>query len=486
MEKKDFERRVKQLKVQNNGLVSRNSEFITARNVERRSQLASPVSPNTALQTMPITPVVRIKPTSLPKFSGIKRDFFHWKKDWESLQKQGEPTGSVEVKKIQLLDSLDDRIVKDLRLSSYSTAEDVFRVLENRYGNKVTIAMEIIEELERIPAVKGNQLRKVIELIQTVEKALSDLTDLGNTGAIKNPLVIKSIESKLPEFVKIDWLIFMIDPHNGVTSGNHFDLLLKFLKKQEDILEKLEQLRITDKVERPDKAENRFERRYASTRTTKKDSDGGCTVCGALNHKDKIFFCKKFKELKLAEKKAALRKIGACKKCLGCHEGDRNCRDTFLCKNRDCRRENAPDHHYFLCPRRESTSGSEKRPLKDSRKVNVLTAEQEEVLAELSPELAERCRNAFDNKAAVVTGTGKTQVGLLQESRVQELPVMMMLMKVTANAGQKIGTLVDLASDTNYNPQGCRKVEVKERRCHFGSAWSCWNDHQGENQAISS
>ncbi len=88
-------------------------------------------------------------------------------------------------------------------------------MLENRYGNKVTIAMEIIEELERIPAVKSHQLRKVIDLIQTVEKALSDLTDLGNTGAIKKTLVIKSIESKLPEFVKRDWLNFMTDPNNS-------------------------------------------------------------------------------------------------------------------------------------------------------------------------------------------------------------------------------------------------------------------------------
>ncbi len=315
-EKKDIESRVKQLRVENNGLVSRTGEFITARNVERSSQISSPIVPNTALQTMPFTPVLRIKPTRLPKFSGIKSDFFRWKKDWESLQKQGEPTGLAEVKKIQLLDSLDDRIVKDPRLSSYSMAEDVFRVLDNRYGNKVTIAMEIIEELEIIPAVKSHQLRKVIDLIQTVEKALSDLTDLGNTGAIKNPLVIKSIESKLPEFVKRDWLNFMTDPNNGVIPENHFDLLLKFLKKLEDVLEKLEQLRITDKVERPDKSENRFEGRHASTRTTKKGSVGGCTVCGAVNHNDKIFFCKKFKELKLAEKRAALRRIGHVKSAL--------------------------------------------------------------------------------------------------------------------------------------------------------------------------
>lgn len=62
----------------------------------------------------------------------------------------------------------------------------------------------------------------------------------------------------------------MIDPDNGVTPENHFDLLLK-LRKQEDVLEKLEQLRITHKVERQDKSEKRFEKRHASARNTKKD-----------------------------------------------------------------------------------------------------------------------------------------------------------------------------------------------------------------------
>ncbi len=84
----------------------------------------------------------------------------------------------------------------------------------------------------------------------------------------------------------------------------------------------------------------------------------------------------------------------------------------------------------------------------------MLTEVQEEVLAELYPELAKRCRNAFTNKAATLTCTEKTQVGLLKESGVQELPVIMMLMEVTANAGQKIGTLLDLASDTNYTGAG--------------------------------
>lgn len=100
-------------------------------------------------------PVVRIKPTSLPKFTRFMRNFHRWKRDWENLQKQGEPTGSVEVKKFQLLcDIVNERICRDLRLSTYNSAEDMFRVLENRYGNKPTIALEIIEDLEKIPPFK--------------------------------------------------------------------------------------------------------------------------------------------------------------------------------------------------------------------------------------------------------------------------------------------------------------------------------------------
>ena len=62
--------------------------------------------------------------------SDCKREYHRWKKDWESLQRQGEPSGSAKVKKIQLLDSVDDKIGKDIRLSTYNTAEDMFRVME--------------------------------------------------------------------------------------------------------------------------------------------------------------------------------------------------------------------------------------------------------------------------------------------------------------------------------------------------------------------
>lgn len=59
--------------------------------------------------------------------------------------------------------------------------------------------MEIIEELQALPPVKSHQPRKIVDLMQVVEKAMYDFGELENTGALKNPLIIKCLESKLPE-----------------------------------------------------------------------------------------------------------------------------------------------------------------------------------------------------------------------------------------------------------------------------------------------
>lgn len=383
--------RIKNIKRMKNKLELRKADFVTARRAEEAAETVG--GRNEALPTPgPINPIVRIKPTSLPMFNGNRREFHRWRKDWESLQRQGEPSGSSEVKKIQLLDSIESKIVKDLTLTTYPSAEEIFRILENRYGNKSVIAIEILEDLDKIPPVRGNEPRKVIDLIQAVEKALADLTELANVGAIKNPLVIKTIERKLPDFVKRDWLTYMLEANNNVTTDNHFDKLLTFLKKQEGILERLEQLKVSDKMTGyPGKV---MEKKFASTKATKKDLEGTCVLCGEERHYNKLFFCKKFKSLRVPEKMATVKRLGACKRCLGWHSGPGDCKDTYLCRNKECRGGGSADHHYFLCSKDTKKSDVYQR---NSAGKGYLTDEQEQFLSELPPEMAEKCKRAFSN-----------------------------------------------------------------------------------------
>lgn len=390
-------------------------------------------------------PAIQLKPVSLPKFPGTRREFYRWRNDWESLQKQGEPTGSQEVKKLQLLDSIDERTARDLRLSTYATADEIFRVLNNRYGNKTTIAIEIVEELQRLPPVKAHQPKKIIELIQLVEKALIDLSDLGNTGAIKNPLVTKSIEGKLPEVLKKEWLLYAAEKGEGTKNEERFDSLLTFLKSQETIYEQLDQLRDED----PHK--QKYELRQ--TRATMQSSSHPleCVVCGESKHQQKLYFCKRFRALKLKERKDAVRRLGACNRCLEVHKDFEYCKNEFLCQSPDCRDQQSKEHHFYLCPRavrsrghtaqrtRVSTVGGDNRSY---------TEAQKDFVQKLSPELAAEFRHVFCN-SVTRTPQGPNQ-SLLAENGLKEWPVILMLLQVTSNAGQKIGTLIDLGSDTNY------------------------------------
>lgn len=114
------------------------------------------------------------------------------------------------------------------------------------------------------------------------------MSDLGDTGAIKYPLMtMKSIETKLPDTFKKEWLVYVADKKNSVAPEKRFDSLLSFLKEQESIYEQLEQLG----DEEPGRKKSWTEQRHARTKSTKAGSDHtGCVVCGDVKHKRKLYF----------------------------------------------------------------------------------------------------------------------------------------------------------------------------------------------------
>ncbi|XP_024119933.1 uncharacterized protein LOC112141110, partial [Oryzias melastigma] len=249
--------------------------------------------------------------------------------------------------------------------------------------------------------------------------------------------------------LKKEWLMYVADKRNAVTPDDRFDNLLSFLKGQEQIYEQLNQLWDDEPAGREAKAEIKHTR----TRSTKQDQMG-CVVCGDVKHKRKLYFCKQFRELKTNEKNIAVKKLGACKKCLEVHDDSSFCNPAYLCKNQECKSDDLPAHNFCLCPNAQFKRGeqSQKRSKEDAAKSQSqrkYTQEQEEFFNKLSPELAKQCRDVFSNTASRALNLTK-EPSLFGENGVKEFPVIMMLLTVTANAGQKIGALIDLASDTNY------------------------------------
>lgn len=172
-------------------------------------------------------------------------------------------------------------------------------------------------------------------------------------------------------------------------------------------------------------------------------------MCGEEGHVGRLYRCKAFKKSSPSERRAQVKKIKACPKCLDIHGKDGPCNGNFLCRNVGCKRAGAPpDHHFFLCllrsPAKRDTVKGEKR-----REPRSPTEEQEALFAKigLTLEQLEAIRNACTNKVSSTVCAGK---GLVDERGPKELPVLMMLMEVTTKSGDWIGALIDLASDTNY------------------------------------
>ncbi len=143
-------------------------------------------------------------------------DYYRWKAEWEELEQLGNPQRTAGVTRFHLLASLDDRVKKDLVLSSCALADERFRRLDNRFGNKAKIVLKISEEVQGLPAVKGENPRKAIELIQAVERALSNLVILREEEVIKNRWVAQSLESKLPSSLKEKWIAHKMESVNGL------------------------------------------------------------------------------------------------------------------------------------------------------------------------------------------------------------------------------------------------------------------------------
>lgn len=115
-EQKNLGCRIRELEVHLPELVSRKAALIKAASIKKDTEQ----EPITVRSLAPVA-TIKLKATTLPKFAGNQRDYYRWRKEWEALQKQGEQTGSKEVKKFQFLNSLNEKVARDLRLSTYSS-----------------------------------------------------------------------------------------------------------------------------------------------------------------------------------------------------------------------------------------------------------------------------------------------------------------------------------------------------------------------------
>lgn len=95
----------------------------------------------------------------------------------------------------------------------------------------------------------------------------------------------KPIESKLPEDLKKELLVYAADRRNSVAQENRFDHLLAFLREQENIY-------CMNSSSNPGRRETRIEPRHARNKSAKSSNDPAhCVICDVRKHMRKLYFC---------------------------------------------------------------------------------------------------------------------------------------------------------------------------------------------------
>lgn len=346
------------------------------------------------------TPIISKPRISLER---TRLPVYRWKTEWAEIELLGNPLRIAGVTRFHLLASLGKKVKRDLVLSNCAMSDEMFRRLNNRFGNKARIVLKIAEDIKNLPPVKGNNPRKAIELIQAVERALSNLVILGVEDILKNRLVAHSLERKLPSSLKEKWIKYKAEPLNGFSPHNHFDCLLLFLQQEEDILEELDQLDESPRKGKPPvktSVDNAAKKAFSKATSGQKGSQpkpraGVCTAYSEKTHVGRLFACTTFREMDLLAKKTHLNSHGLCFQCLGSHI-QRSCDNKkFICTKADC--QTAEPHHYLLCPRSMPLENTRKKA--DGKGLG-LTSQQEELLEKVALELREEFRKAFSNKAS--------------------------------------------------------------------------------------
>jgi len=162
-----------------------------------------------------------------PKFSGDVRQYLTFKRDFEEVVKRPGRYTDSEMSLILRNNCLEGQVKLDYQnLTDFKKLEEK---LDDEYLDKEKVVDMITTQLTEFRAVGYNDYAAFIELVNTVEMAHLDMEAVGNTNTLNNPMTVRLIESKCPDWVQ---KALMTAKEEGVGEGQEFTFLLQFLEKK--------------------------------------------------------------------------------------------------------------------------------------------------------------------------------------------------------------------------------------------------------------
>jgi hypothetical protein len=291
----------------------------------------------------------------LPTFNGRRRDWPEFKAIWKSVAESAyhNKTALAHELKRSVKGEASKRI-KSVYITKPEAYDLMWSKLESYYEDVGASVQAALDDLHKLKPVAEEDFRGLVDLVDEVESAYSQLNELGNLN-ILTMRDVDQITELLPNHLKVEWRRRYRDitPTEKVRP---FVPFMKFLNTEREAVSRM--------------AENQPKQRFKKT-THHVDRHGSKKFykCAFPSHrKDNINHtteqCKEFQKLPISGKNGKyqlLKEINACFKCFGNHQR-LNCTSKEQC-NCDSNR-----HHKLLCEGKAKPVDSTKEEAKTDRK----------------------------------------------------------------------------------------------------------------------
>jgi hypothetical protein len=303
---------------------------------------------------------IHIKRSSLPEFSGHRRDWPEFKAVWRELAESAftSKTALAHELKKAMKGPAKDR-VKNVYITRPEAYDLMWARLSEYYDDSSASVQSALEGLAKLKPISEGDFKGLVHAIDEVEVAYAQLLELGQTETMTIREIDKICEL-LPSSTRMVWnrKFNDLEANDKLKPLNFF---MKFL-----CTERASVVRLADtqkkKGEQTSHKSSSFSTAVNDTKSNMNSATGkpamtahkGKPSCAV--HKDaskhKTSDCSEFKKLSLDEKYNVLRSVHACFKCFGYHRREQ-CKSKVFCDN--CKKTN---HLTLMCKQTGSDSAS--------------------------------------------------------------------------------------------------------------------------------
>ena len=275
----------------------------------------------------------------LPVFDGDIRNYPRFRSDFKKFI---QPETTVDQSAFVLRRSLGEKPLQVIGAIDDDISE-IWKRLDERYGDPIKMADSIMRDFEKIRPVKDGDDKRLVELVDNVERSYNDLTKVGMEREISNTRVVGDIERRLPPIVRREWSRSLYDDKSEVDRSDRFPALLQFLIKEKKSVEyELSEIRSLTHSNSPRATVNATDVKERSE-TTRRDVFKKCLIHDDGKHATPE--CRVFMGKSAQERAQLIKEKGACYCCLNRGHRVSDCRKRRKCGVMNCTRAHHPILH---------------------------------------------------------------------------------------------------------------------------------------------